>query len=174
MIIDLPQYLASYKVRLACLSGRLGKQASARINQLAKGEFCSVSLEKEGDAATAQRPMLKMKLLGAPVGKEATKARLIRLQDETVDVLLRDFDTRLPVPRVAVLFRTVFDFRIMPLEETTEANMKLLGTAGGAAPGVAAYGEKEMRVLVAERYPELDAEDVVSQMMAVDVFVRNN
>ena len=72
----------------------------------------------------------------------ATKMK--ELQDETVVVLLREFDNRLPLPHVATRFRAVFDFRLMPLEKTQEAQQQLLGqNCDGGTGGV--WAEKELR-----------------------------
>ena len=52
--------------------------------------------------------------------------RLLDYQDNFGEALLANFDTRIQIPRVAILLRAIFDFRRMPLQDTPTAHEKLL------------------------------------------------
>ena len=88
---------------------------------------------------------------------------VLGVQQTIVKHLLSGFDSRIQDPGIAHLLGSMFDFRDMPLEESPAAHEKLVVHGDAAADEVCEV-----------YFPELDAECVKDQMLAVKLYVREN
>jgi hypothetical protein len=88
---------------------------------------------------------------------------VLGVQQTIVKHLLSGFDSRIQDPGIAHLLGSMFDFRDMPLEESPAAHEKLVVHGDAAADEVCKV-----------YFPELEAECVKNQMLAVKLYVREN
>ena len=91
------------------------------------------------------------------------KAGLLGYQKTFVESILRHFNDRIQDQRIAVLLRTIFDFRRMPLQNSDAANEILIS-----------WGDVEVDEICAMFFPELDPTVVTDEALAMRIYVRDN
>lgn len=173
-IIALPRFRAALRERLESLRHSLGPEARRRLSSLAMGKLVmneaghaiadprnevAVTEDEQTGAGAAEIGKTKgeLKLLGQR-GEKYVKGRLLSFQRQYVDVLLDNFDQRLPEIPMAVHMKNVFDFSTMPLE-----NHKLLME----------WGVVDLDALCGDLFPTVDAALTQTEFLAVKVFVRD-
>ena len=92
-------------------------------------------------------------------GASNPKKRLLGYQKAFIEAMMRTFDSRFKIKRVAVLLREIFDFRRMPLRDWTT---------------LSTYSDAAIDELHGSHFPELDLLKLKSEASAMRAYVARN
>ena len=106
LAMDVPAIKADVKSKLSKMRSVLGPTAQSRLFELKRGVL--VSAAAPGSSCT-----LTLKLLNAPSPRDV-KNRLLSHQKGGAELMLKNLDVRIAVPRTFELWRSVFGFSLMP------------------------------------------------------------
>ena len=156
LAMDVPAIKADVKSKLSKMRSVLGPTAQSRLFELKRGVL--VSAAAPGSSCT-----LTLKLLNAPSPRDV-KNRLLSHQKGGAELMLKNLDVRIAVPRTFELWRSVFGFSLMPLSLSSPGNAAILDK----------WGDKALKELIPARYPNLDVIETQNQSLKVKYYVREN
>ena len=156
LAMDVPAIKADVKSKLSKMRSVLGPTAQSRLLELKRGVL--VSAAAPGSSCT-----LTLKLLNAPNPCDV-KNRLLSHQKGGAELMLKNLDVRIAVPRTFELWRSVFGFSLMPLSLSSPGNAAILDK----------WGDKALKELIPARYPNLDVIETQNQSLKVKHYVREN
>ena len=166
LVMVIPSFLDDYKLSLQKLCSSLGPESNRRLPLLNEGEIAMPDFKKPDrvlvfkDDDQLEQSVDALSLVSATGD---ITIRLLAYQKNFVEALLANFDERLKIPRVAVLLRTIFEFRRMPLQNTATSHEKLL-----------VWGDTELGEMCSTYFPELDPAIAKDEALAMRIYVREN
>jgi hypothetical protein len=156
LAMDVPAIKADVKSKLSKMRSVLGPTAQSRLFELKRGVL--VSAAAPGSSCT-----LTLKLLNAPSPRDV-KNRLLSHQKGGAELMLKNLDKRIVVPRTFELWRSVFEFSLMPLSLPSPSNAAILDK----------WGDQALEELIPARYPNLGVIEAQTQSLKVKHYVREN
>jgi hypothetical protein len=167
LIIDVPIMRQAFHAGLEMLTISLGSEALHRLSSLRDSKLVMAEAGR-----VANRELLlthedgaievvgEMPLLAA---SGDLKVRMLKYQKDFVRPMLENFDGRIQNKRVAILLRTIFDFRAMPLDANAASDHLLL-----------AWSDASIDELLPAYFPEIDVSTFKDEALAARYFAREH